>query len=945
MTSNLFHPLARAATKGNAPTQSGVNFQTEDIDIDDVATVQEEAEIIIAYRLSPQRPRTTITKRKNNFLSSYSAPQLPKSTSPPSTSGSTTPTLYASSTSFPYHSGPGDNDQQDRLSEAARRCQEWVETRSGEVPFPDSGSASAIPQYSQRAGTGTGHVRGSPQECVSAPTKINLRETGESKKVISASDTALRDMVNNDTQVSLVPQTEQRGRPALVFDETVGGWGKKKLTELISREPVTMGTTTYPAAGEAQNLLSVCRPRPSGQFDGYCDKRRDTHKTITSVITLEGKEEIRLNKLRAEREREKQMEEQELRDRNKKKPPLRLLSLDGGGIRGYTIILVLEELMHQCFVSIHGRAPDARKGERPSKPCEVFDLIGGTGIGGVIAIFLGRLRLSVAELKDMYPSLMQSILQHDKRMFGVPFRSTLFKASKLVEVLRTTIRQQGNVTDSELPKDPFDSDNEETVGQPVGWAKGYKTPISNCAKSPTTPDWPANAATFCDFTGTMPEYGSHTPRRKSLDDASKSFSDSSSKGAARKGLFRGGFAKRSLNDLKACPLTTTEAIEIPPVPKVDPKYCDATDLSFEGNSDEVLYDSRAGRCRTFVTAILKGSFYDQEPALLRSYNSPAEALLEPNCAVWQACAATTAIQMLFKPVQIGQHIFHDEGPGSYNPTPSVLREAAEHLWKGREIGCILSIGTGKLGNGPLLEHGHSADRREGHSGGVATLAAAKRRLGHKLDACETVHRELNETVLQQYGVLTDDYFRFNVDLGLATSELNEWDNLAELNTMTKRYLGKVDVHDAVKECGRRLGAIEKIREKMIEAMRSKQQHATTMNSNYNGSELLHFKAELPADEPVSSGYQFVEHETAAYAELPTEVIDRSNREFFPPKSASHNTPSKRETFYIVSELPFLEIPPTSEKGFVKTSLAAQTEAGDELQQEDIQRNLLQSATK
>lgn len=29
--------------------------------------------------------------------------------------------------------------------------------------------------------------------------------------------------------------------------------------------------------------------------------------------------------------------------------------IDGGGIRGYTMILVLEELMHQCFVSIHGR--------------------------------------------------------------------------------------------------------------------------------------------------------------------------------------------------------------------------------------------------------------------------------------------------------------------------------------------------------------------------------------------------------------------------------------------------------------------------------------------------------------------------------------------------------------------------------------------------------------
>jgi len=101
-------------------------------------------------------------------------------------------------------------------------------------------------------------------------------------------------------------------------------------------------------------------------------------------------------------------------------------------------------------------------------------------------------------------------------------------------------------------------------------------------------------------------------------------------------------------------------------------------------------------------------------------------------------------------------------------------------------------------------------------------------------------------------------------------------------------------------------------------MRPKQYHATTLNSNYSCSEPPHFKAELPADESVSSVYRLAERDTAAYAELHIEeAIDRSNRELFPPKPASHNTSSKRETFYIVSELPFFEIPPTSEKGFVR----------------------------
>jgi len=205
----------------------------------------------------------------------------------------------------------------------------------------------------------------------------------------------------------------------------------------------------------------------------------------------------------------------------------------------------------------------------------------------------------VAELKEMYPSLMQSILQHDKRMFGVPFRSTLFKASKLVEVLRVTIRQQAHVTDSELPKDPFDSDDEETTPGPIGWAEGHTTLVSNYAKRPTTPNWPASPATFYESTDIRPEYGSHTQRPKSLNDASCGKNSSDGSNTTRKGLFRGGFTtKKSLNDLKACSPTTVEATKTPPVPKVDPKYCDATDLSVEGISDEILYDARTGRCRT-----------------------------------------------------------------------------------------------------------------------------------------------------------------------------------------------------------------------------------------------------------------------------------------------------------------------------------------------------------
>ena len=35
-------------------------------------------------------------------------------------------------------------------------------------------------------------------------------------------------------------------------------------------------------------------------------------------------------------------------------------------------------------------------------PCEYFDLIGGTSTGGIIAILLGRLRLSISDALEAY---------------------------------------------------------------------------------------------------------------------------------------------------------------------------------------------------------------------------------------------------------------------------------------------------------------------------------------------------------------------------------------------------------------------------------------------------------------------------------------------------------------------------------------------------------------
>jgi patatin-like phospholipase/acyl hydrolase len=67
-------------------------------------------------------------------------------------------------------------------------------------------------------------------------------------------------------------------------------------------------------------------------------------------------------------------------DDARKNQGLCLLSLDGGGVRGLSTLLILRGIMN--------RLNDTREeqGLGRVKPCEVFDLIGGTSTGGYVQL-------------------------------------------------------------------------------------------------------------------------------------------------------------------------------------------------------------------------------------------------------------------------------------------------------------------------------------------------------------------------------------------------------------------------------------------------------------------------------------------------------------------------------------------------------------------------------
>ncbi|KAM0805350.1 phospholipase [Usnea florida] len=80
-----------------------------------------------------------------------------------------------------------------------------------------------------------------------------------------------------------------------------------------------------------------------------------------------------------------------------------LLSVDGGGVRGLSSLYLLEQLME----SVNKKANN----DPPLKPYEYFDMIGGTSTGGIIAIMLGRLRMSIRDCIDAYIRLSDKVFK------------------------------------------------------------------------------------------------------------------------------------------------------------------------------------------------------------------------------------------------------------------------------------------------------------------------------------------------------------------------------------------------------------------------------------------------------------------------------------------------------------------------------------------------------
>ncbi|EPS38438.1 hypothetical protein H072_7827 [Dactylellina haptotyla CBS 200.50] len=171
-----------------------------------------------------------------------------------------------------------------------------------------------------------------------------------------------------------------------------------------------------------------------------------------------------------------------------RRKPLRLLSLDGGGIRGLSELVILKEILQRV-------KHDCKLADIP-RPCEYFDLIGGTSTGGIIALMLGRMGMTVDEAITKYETLSEEVFAETKRWT----QDGRFKATKLEAAVKKVVKEFTGTEDTLIQASVTDilGCNAFVCAQPavnIGNPRLFRTYETREEASPNIPIWQAARAT------------------------------------------------------------------------------------------------------------------------------------------------------------------------------------------------------------------------------------------------------------------------------------------------------------------------------------------------------------------------------------------------------------------------------------------------------------------
>lgn len=171
-----------------------------------------------------------------------------------------------------------------------------------------------------------------------------------------------------------------------------------------------------------------------------------------------------------------------------------------------------------------------------------------------------------------------------------------------------------------------------------------------------------------------------------------------------------------------------------------------------------------------------------QPVLLRSYTTwLASDENYESCCIWEAARATSAAPLFFEPTRLsggatGGATFVDGALHLNNPITEVVREA-ESLWPGTKLKSIVSIGTGWID-----PKGLDISQLRCHNI-IKTC----------IDLALNSHNEAQKFVRSNTGKELADagiYYRFDVDRGIDTVELDQWQKLDDVDAFTQAYLAR-----------------------------------------------------------------------------------------------------------------------------------------------------------
>ena len=172
---------------------------------------------------------------------------------------------------------------------------------------------------------------------------------------------------------------------------------------------------------------------------------------------------------------------------------------------------------------------------------------------------------------------------------------------------------------------------------------------------------------------------------------------------------------------------------------------------------------------------------------LRSYQIFHPTQENYECEIWEAASATAAAPLYFEHVKFKRHgeSWCDGGLKRNNPINEALAEVIRlEAFKGREVGCVLSIGSGVSKVSPVSPN----------------LAIFLKQSVDMMTDSEEIADQFAVSQKGQELAQSKKYSRFSVPQGLQELEMDECKEIEKMRAMTTDYLRKVGSGMAVAEC-------------------------------------------------------------------------------------------------------------------------------------------------